>query len=129
MWKKTLYLLLGFCFIVVTTAIFKYVYRPHKDIQASEASFTVTAKYLAKEFSNDAEATSTKFLNTTLEVSGTITESDGQIITLDAAVLCYFKDNYTITNKPLLTIKGRCIGYDELLEVVKLDQCSIINQN
>ena len=25
-----------------------------------------------------------------------------------------------------IVVKGRCIGYDELLEEIKLDQCSIV---
>jgi len=27
-----------------------------------------------------------------------------------------------------LTVKGRCLGYDELLEIVKIDQATIINK-
>ena len=28
-----------------------------------------------------------------------------------------------------VTIKGRCIGYDDLLEELKMDQCIIIKNN
>lgn len=28
-------------------------------------------------------------------------------------------------NNPI-SVKGRCIGYDDLLEEIKLDQCSIV---
>lgn len=132
MWKKTLYLLLFFCFVVVTTAIFKYVYRPHKDIQASETSYKVTATVLSSAFALDVEAASQKFLNKTIEVSGNITSIDNQSIVLNAVVICYFKEMNSDTNNDnmsLFTIKGRCIGYDELLEEIKLDQCSIINKN
>ncbi|MGB2128022.1 MAG: OB-fold protein [Flavicella sp.] len=129
MWKKTLYLLLVFCFVVVATAVFKYIYRPHKDIQASEASFSVTATYLSNTFSNDIEGATQKFLNKTLEVSGNISELDSLSIALDGVVFGYLSVS---SNKPLntfTTIKGRCIGYDELLEIVKLDQCTILKTN
>jgi hypothetical protein len=29
-------------------------------------------------------------------------------------------------NGDIVVIKGRCIGYDDLFEIVKLDQCIII---
>ena len=32
-----------------------------------------------------------------------------------------------VVNGISITIKGRCVGYDELLEMVKIDQAIIIN--
>ena len=129
MWKKTLYLLLFFCFVVVITATFKYMYRPHKDIQASKASFVVTATELSAAFANESELATQKYLNKTLEVSGTISELNTESLLLDNLVFCYLSQPYENTVLQPITIKGRCIGYDELLEIVKLDQCSIVTTN
>jgi len=54
---------------------------------------------------------------------------DTQSVTLDEAIQCTFNQlpqGLSLDKK--VTIKGRCIGYDDLFELAKLDQCSLSNQ-
>ena len=52
------------------------------------------------------------------------------MIILDGNIVCSFNPPQTIDPKLKLTdkisIKGRCIGYDDLLEEVRIDNCSLM---
>ena len=118
--------------IIVALAVFgvyKYVYQSHRDIKTESASFTIEAKTVLQEFASNQESATTKYLNKTIEVSGLITEIEGNSVVLDESVFSSFiegTDMSGVINGANLRIKGRCIGYDELLEQVKLDQSSIV---
>lgn len=107
---------------------YKYVYQSHRDIQSEDAAFTMEAKVFASEFSQNQEEASKKYLNQTVVVTGQITEVEDEGITVSEAI--YAALNATNSNSlktgDQIKLKGRCIGYDELLEVVRLDQCAII---
>ncbi|MBQ4821763.1 hypothetical protein [Aquimarina sp. MMG016] len=108
---------------------YKYIYQSHRDIQSEKAEFTIAAAELVKEFFNDPEASSKKYLNKTIIVTGQLTEIEENSLLLNDAAYCTFDVNHKITETSLnndFTVKARCIGYDELLEVVKLDQASLI---
>ena len=67
------------------------------------------------------------FLNQTVTVSGVVTFIDDHSITLDDALVAQFAMGHTAQLNQQLTLKGRCIGYDDLFEVVVLDQSTIID--
>ena len=116
-----------FLFIVIFFAsIFIYVQKSHRNINAEMPEFSITSKLLLNEFFiNEIEASS-KFLDKTILVNGQVTEINGNFLTLDDKIYCKFD---TIISKSILNtnlkIKGRCIGYDDLLEQIKIDQCII----
>lgn len=108
---------------------YKYVYQSHRDIQSEKAEFTIVATDLVKEFSENPDISSKKYLNKTIVVTGKLTEIEANSLMLDNASYCTFDINHNISESSLnasYIIKGRCIGYDELLEVVKLDQATIV---
>lgn len=103
---------------------YNYMYQDHRDIKTEAAFKSVSAEELVTIFkANDAPDE----LNKTIEVSGTVTEIDGNAITLDDAVQCSFSEAVSgVSENDKITIKGRCIGYDDLFEIVKLDQSNLI---
>ncbi|GAA0729805.1 hypothetical protein GCM10009430_40330 [Aquimarina litoralis] len=108
---------------------YKYLYQSHRNIEEEKASFELEAISLVKEFSDDMEQASKKYLNKTIIVKGELTEIESNSLMLANATYCTFDTNHNISNANLnsvYSVKGRCIGYDELLEVVKLDQASIV---
>ncbi|WP_271784379.1 OB-fold protein [Aquimarina algiphila] len=108
---------------------YKYIYQSHRDIQSEEANFTVNATDIAIEFSKNQDISSEKYLNKTIIVEGELTEIEENSIMLNEVVYSSFDTNVDQSKYTLgmpLKIKGRCIGYDELLEVIKLDQTSIL---
>ena len=114
--------------IICATAYF-YLHQDHRDIQGEEAEFVLTTSKFHAEFMAGAAVSGNKYLNKTIAVSGNISEINDTEITLEDKVFCQFS---TPMNKKRalhskIEIKGRFIGYDDLLEQIKLDQCTIIN--
>ena len=105
---------------------YNYIYQDHRDIETEQAEYITTPQDIRDEFNIDALNSEKKYLNKTIEVSGIISEINKNDLTLDEHVLCVF-NNPTDTNLKIhskIKIKGRVIGYDDLFEQVKLDQCS-----
>ena len=103
---------------------YNYMYQDHRDIKAEKAVVLIPASELISYFN---ENNSKKVLNKTVQVSGIITEIDTKNITLDDKVQCSFDTEIKNLNlNETITVKGRCIGFDELFDVAKIDQSSII---
>lgn len=127
MQKKWFFILL----IIIIAAIigYNYIYQDHRTIEDETAEFVLTSQVISNEFSLNTKSAETKYLNTTIEVSGLVSEINSNDITLDDTVFCQFSEalKASIKENSNIKIKGRVIGYDDLLEQVKLDQCTIIN--
>ena len=107
---------------------YSYIYKDHRDIENEVAKFSMSSIDISNEFEINPSEAEAKYLNKTIEISGAITELNTNQITIDDKVFCLF--NNPITNLNLdkkVIVKGRFIGYDDLLEEIKLDQCNIIN--
>ncbi len=126
--KKKLLIILALVFIVYLG--YNYIYQDHRNIETEQAAYILSSEVINKEFLQNAAESQAKYLNKTIEISGTITEINAIDLTLDDHVFCLFADSIAknaIRLNSKITVKGRCIGYDDLLEQIKLDQCSIIN--
>ena len=114
---------LVFLFLSVYFA-YNYMYQDHRDIKEEKAVVLIPASELVSYFN---ENNSEKVLNKTVQVSGIITEINTKNIILDDKVQCSFDSVLKNLNlNETIIVKGRCIGFDELFEVVKMDQSSII---
>ncbi|WP_223551568.1 hypothetical protein [Aestuariivivens sp. NBU2969] len=115
--------------IVASVISYNYIYQDHRNIEEEQASYNMKASILVNEFAIDPTTSEKKYLNKSIEIIGNITGISDHTITLNQTVFCQLSKN--IKTKPNLyapiKIKGRFIGYDDLLEEIKLDQCSIIN--
>jgi hypothetical protein len=128
MWKKAIGLLLFLFFVVFGVATYKYIYQKHRDIQAAESDFERTSEEIYIEFAQNSNQATKKYVNKIITVTGVVSERDVNSLTLNTRVVCYFSKKLENVNHPTMTIKGRCIGFDELLEVVKLDECSVVKK-
>ena len=113
--------------IVIGIVAYNYVFQKHRDIESEPAEFVVNATDLVDEFAINPSASEKKYLNKTIEVLGTITELNNHDLTLDNKVFCQFNSKIKVETDTI-KVKGRFIGYDNLLEEVKLDQCSILTK-
>ncbi len=114
--------------IVMIIIAYNYIYKEHRNIEKENAEFVLTSNNISSEFSQNSIEAEKKYLNKTIEIKGLISEVNTKDITIDNSVFCQFNDSLksTIKIKDDITIKGRCIGYDDLLELVKIDQSTII---
>lgn len=122
-------ILILLCVIAVIVIIgYKYVYQDHRDIATETSIYKLTASDISNEFAINPMSSENKYLNKTIEVSGSISDENPQSITIEDKVFCQFSSEIqTSLNTDQVKIKGRFIGYDDLLEQVKLDQCIIID--
>ena len=114
--------------VVVGIIGYRYVYQDHRDIATETSIYKLTASDISNEFAINPMSSENKYLNKTIEVSGSISDKNPQSITIEDKVFCQFSNKIqTALNTDQVKIKGRFIGYDDLLEQVKLDQCTIID--
>lgn len=108
---------------------YKYIYKDHRDISKEKPDFEIESVILAKEFGMDVALSQQKYLDKTIAVSGIITELNETDITIDDAVFCQFQNRFekALNVGDEVIIKGRCIGFDDLLEQVKLTECFLIS--
>lgn len=116
--------------LIISLAIYNYVYKNHRNIKMETPVFVVQSSTLIDEFVSNMDISSKKYIDKIIQVSGLVTAIDVISLEMDTNISCYFND--TIAGNNLLnkniTIKGRCIGFDELLDEIKIDQCLIITQ-
>lgn len=109
---------------------YNYIYQDHRDISAENAEYTIEANDFIAEFLSNVEGSQTKYLNKTIAISGNITSQTNNTVTLNNTVFCSLLNETDQNNiNSVVTVKGRFIGYDDLLEEIKLDQCTIIKTN
>ncbi|MDC8005875.1 hypothetical protein POV27_17610 [Aureisphaera galaxeae] len=130
--KKTKVLIfISLAAVITAFAVYQYTFNSsHRDI-ASEAAFTsITAQSMHQEFSSDEASASQNYLDQVIAITGVVSEKTKESLTLDNLV-------YVVMSQPLpkeievgteWSIKGRCIGYDGLLEMVKIDQATTITK-
>jgi len=104
---------------------YNFLYKDARNIQNEKPAFTVTTSNLSDDYLKNALNADTKYLNQTVQVAGRVTEVADSSVVLDNKVFCKMdkKVDANSVNKELI-IKGRCIGYDDLFGLVKLDQCN-----
>jgi len=115
--------------LIVGYLIYSYVYKAHRDIASEKESFLVTADAIHDEFKADEQKANQKYLDKTIDVYGKISSIDSKekTIVIDEKMFAVFKDALPADLKEHseVKVKGRFIGYDDLLGELKMDQCAI----
>ena len=124
--KWTIVLILIFV-LIAGYLLYSYVYQSHRDIASEKGVFTVTVDVIYQEFKTDEQKANVKYLDKTIDVYGKISSIDSEenTIVLDDKMFAVFKDKMPANLKVAseIKIKGRFIGYDDLLGELKMDQC------
>jgi hypothetical protein len=104
-----------------------YLYKEARNVAAEQPAFTLSADVLLADYEADADAATARYLNKTLSVQGRVTSINDSVAIIDSAVFCALAAKAGVKQDEVVTIKGRCIGYDEIFGEVKLDQCTLNN--
>lgn len=105
---------------------YSYVYKPHQNTEDLKVDFKGEASTILSSIKGD----STLWLNKVVELSGKVTSKDSKGITLNNSIYCQFREDTKtseINIDDTITIKGQIIGYDDLLDELKINQCIIKN--
>ena len=95
-----------------------------RDLSTEKAEFTLSSKVILDEFTSNQELSNKKYLEKAVAVKGTITDVNSTQIIVDNAIICTLKNpNSTFVKNQIITIKGRVVGFDDLMGELKLDQC------
>ena len=117
--------------LLVGFSVFNYAFHGGaRDLATEEAAFTVTSKTITAEFAANVAGATKKYSDKAIAVSGIVTSVTDSIVTIDNTIICNFKTpDTTIKNEQAITVKGRLVGFDDLMGELKLDQCTINKNN
>lgn len=119
-----------FVLVAAAVAIYFYVYKSHRDISSEKADFSTSISQLKKEFSDNDSIFNSKYADKTIEIYGKTTTIDlaNHSIVIDDKATVIFTDTIlqNITLQEDIKIKGRYVGYDDLLEEFTIDQATIV---
>ena len=106
---------------------YKYLYHEHRDIATEKAVYSVTVNQILKEFVADETKANAKYLDKSITVKGKITTIDSvtNSVVLDEKVFVLFTNSTNVKLNENIVVQGRLIGYDSLLEEIKIDQAQI----
>ncbi len=106
---------------------YKFIYHEHRDIANEKAAFTVSVPQLLKEFVTDETKANAKYLDKSITVKGKITSIDmaNKTIVVDEKVFVILTNSNDVKVSSEVSVQGRLIGYDSLLEEIKIDQAQI----
>jgi predicted negative regulator of RcsB-dependent stress response len=109
--------------------MYLYMYKDHRDIATESADYSTTVSKLQQQFKENSTTANKKYADKTIEVYGKITAADlpNHTITIEEKLSAVFKDS-VVKDLPAgksVKIKGRFVGYDDLLEEFKMDQVSL----
>lgn len=122
--KSKLILVLIAIGIAISFMAYKYAMRSPEKIETKIISYDGTTSDFMKKVQENAKDWQDKVV----VLKGNITSKDNKGITLENQIYCQFREDINFSslqiNKQII-LKGRVIGYDDLLEELKLDQCII----
>jgi hypothetical protein len=124
--------LLALIFSGIALIGYNYIYKSHRNIEAESPSFSVSSMELIGEFKSNSELSSDKYLDQTIQISGIVTSIESSILGIDNSISCYFQEDFKVDDnwlKKSIIVKGRCLGFDDLMEEIKMDQCIVIKIN
>ena len=122
------YKIIGFSIVaIVILAIAGYYYVMHggtRNVSNEETAFTISSKNISDEFATNVDASNKKYLDKAIAITGNVTAVNWKEVILDNSIICNLKEvDATIQKDQKVTLKGRVVGYDDLMGEIKLDQC------
>jgi hypothetical protein len=129
--KKTKMVILSIAAIgLLSMASYKYAMTSGaRDLTSEKTEYEVTAKKITDEFSNNIKASNAKYLEKAITITGNVTATSNNEVIIDNNVICELKNlEANIAKNQNITIKGRVVGFDDLMGEIKLDQCFVIKK-
>lgn len=122
---------LGVTLVMISAIVvlYFYVYQSHRNIQSETAAFETSVSELSQRFINNPDSSTVTYADQTISIYGNVTALDlkQNTITLDNKLIATTSKEEMNRAKTgeLVKLKGRFIGYDELFNELRMDQCTI----
>ncbi len=118
---------------ITVVAVFGYCYVWYggaRNVSSEDAVFNVSSKNIIAEFDSDIAKSNAKYLEKAIAITGSVSKINEKQIIIDNTIVCDLKEpDSSIKEDQQITLKGRVVGYDDLMGEIKLDECSVINNN
>lgn len=123
-----------FCSVILIVAVggYFYTYQGHRDIASENPDYRLSLLQLQNEFIANDSLFNARYADKTIEIYGKITSLDlsNKAIMLDEHISISCTDaipeNFVVSDS--VSVKGRYVGYDDLLEEFKIDQAIIVKK-
>lgn len=116
--------------VLAILAFCGYYYVMHggaRDLASEETAFTVSSKSITDEFTTNVDLSNKKYLEKAVAIKGKITSISGLEVIIDNNIICTLKEmDSSVKKEDEVTVKGRVVGFDDLMSELKLDQCFIL---
>ena len=110
--------------ILAFSGVSYVMYGGARNLSNEETAYVVTSKSIVSEFSTNVDGANKKYLEKAIAVKGTITKITGTEVIIDNSIICNLKElDASIQKDQVVTLKGRVVGFDDLMGEIKLDQC------
>lgn len=118
---------IGLLLSIIT--LYFFMYQSHRDIASENAVFETSVSELSQSFINNPDFSTATYADQTISIFGNVTALDlkQNSITLDDKLIALLtkEEIKKVKNGDLIKVKGRFIGYDELFEELRMDQCIV----
>jgi hypothetical protein len=127
--KTKNFIFLTLAFIIATgIVLLSYIHKEHRTIRTEKVDTNTTAIVFYSAFIKDKAAFNAIYLDKAIELEGLITAIASNRIVLDQKIAVTLEsDLMTLNINKKITIKGRYVGFDDLLEYLKIDQATVIS--
>ncbi len=124
--NKVIFIITG---MLILTVGMGYVYQ--SIFMSPKKVIETTPQYTgdANEFNYLVTDNLSYWISKVVQINGKVTEKNDNGILLNGTIYCQFEDIHdlqSITKNQNVIIKGKLVGFDELLMEIKLNQCIII---
>ena len=128
--KKIIILVSLLSFLAVSTTIYFIWNKPHKNYFNAPVDISIEGTKLNEYYQNDLMDANLKFLDKILLVSGPVTKLNSRLVIIGDNIVCSLDSSYVLNTSIKLydeiSVRGRCIGYDDLFGEVRIDHCFIM---
>lgn len=119
-------ILVAFTFISLAAYLsYQYVYQEGVNVISEKTQFRLNSDSLYTHFSSNLDWANQTYSNQIIEVSGVVKSTSKNLLILKPGIMCKLDSNTVISEIQLndtIEIKGRCLGFDDLFEEVKIDK-------
>ncbi len=122
--KNKLFVLVMLAITSIGFTFYQYSFKPPVKISEKKIDFVGSSTELLNKIQKEGN----QWQDKVVIISGKITKLDSQGIMISPNIYCQFLDSIfskKIQLNDTISVKGRVIGYDDLFEELKLDQCLI----
>lgn len=105
-------------------------YSSARNVSSEEVVFNVSSKSIINEFDSNVEKSNQKYLEKAIAIKGIVSKINAKQVIIDNTIVCELTAlDSNIKKDQIVTLKGRVVGYDDLMGEIKLDQCSVLNND